>query len=107
MNKTYKGWEILKMTEEGKFKEGDKIHEHDTVYELTMERWVNVNDKDLEVALNDFMWESEFAIIQQPVTFMEAFAALQNNKNIRVEHNERSEERRVGKECRSRWSPYH
>ena len=21
--------------------------------------------------------------------------------------NERSEERRVGKECRSRWSPYH
>src|SRR5260221_14721037 len=24
-----------------------------------------------------------------------------------VEHAERSEERRVGKECRSRWSPYH
>ena len=22
-------------------------------------------------------------------------------------HAERSEERRVGKECRSRWSPYH
>src|SRR2546427_12976889 len=29
--------------------------------------------------------------------------------NIRVErrHGSRSEERRVGKECRSRWSPYH
>ena len=25
----------------------------------------------------------------------------------KVEHYERSEERRVGKECRSRWSPYH
>jgi len=25
----------------------------------------------------------------------------------RVEENVRSEERRVGKECRSRWSPYH
>ena len=24
-----------------------------------------------------------------------------------VERSERSEERRVGKECRSRWSPYH
>src|SRR5260370_6068042 len=24
-----------------------------------------------------------------------------------VVHGERSEERRVGKECRSRWSPYH
>ena len=27
--------------------------------------------------------------------------------NPRVFHNFRSEERRVGKECRSRWSPYH
>ena len=26
---------------------------------------------------------------------------------ITVELEERSEERRVGKECRSRWSPYH
>ena len=26
--------------------------------------------------------------------------------NVTVEEN-RSEERRVGKECRSRWSPYH
>src|SRR2546422_7594967 len=25
----------------------------------------------------------------------------------RAEHDKRSEERRVGKECRSRWSPYH
>ena len=24
-----------------------------------------------------------------------------------TEHDGRSEERRVGKECRSRWSPYH
>ena len=29
-----------------------------------------------------------------------------NNGVIRYEHR-RSEERRVGKECRSRWSPYH
>ena len=27
--------------------------------------------------------------------------------NLKVYVNERSEERRVGKECRSRWSPYH
>ena len=26
---------------------------------------------------------------------------------MRPLHNKRSEERRVGKECRSRWSPYH
>ena len=26
---------------------------------------------------------------------------------IQVDYKSRSEERRVGKECRSRWSPYH
>ena len=26
---------------------------------------------------------------------------------LRCDFNVRSEERRVGKECRSRWSPYH
>ena len=28
-------------------------------------------------------------------------------KGIEIEGGQRSEERRVGKECRSRWSPYH
>ena len=30
-----------------------------------------------------------------------------NSKNTGHEGHDRSEERRVGKECRSRWSPYH
>ena len=30
-----------------------------------------------------------------------------NNKIVVVNKSDRSEERRVGKECRSRWSPYH
>ena len=34
--------------------------------------------------------------------------AILEIKNIAVDpENQRSEERRVGKECRSRWSPYH
>ena len=34
---------------------------------------------------------------------------LLNNQRVKIEQLEsnRSEERRVGKECRSRWSPYH
>ena len=28
-------------------------------------------------------------------------------KNLKTNESVRSEERRVGKECRSRWSPYH
>ena len=31
----------------------------------------------------------------------------ENLKNCVRSHLSRSEERRVGKECRSRWSPYH
>ena len=34
-----------------------------------------------------------------------AFIAICDNKNEITKR--RSEERRVGKECRSRWSPYH
>ena len=34
-------------------------------------------------------------------------AAITKVLSTRVEGNTRSEERRVGKECRSRWSPYH
>src|SRR5688572_31716434 len=32
---------------------------------------------------------------------------LEERKVFGAEHRIRSEERRVGKECRSRWSPYH
>ena len=32
---------------------------------------------------------------------------VDNEKALEEKYAERSEERRVGKECRSRWSPYH
>ena len=34
-------------------------------------------------------------------------AAKKELFNLRFQNATRSEERRVGKECRSRWSPYH
>src|SRR5258708_38410747 len=36
-----------------------------------------------------------------------AVRALPGVENVRMAVDVRSEERRVGKECRSRWSPYH
>src|SRR5260370_36435683 len=36
-----------------------------------------------------------------------AIKALKAGKHVMSETAARSEERRVGKECRSRWSPYH
>ena len=35
------------------------------------------------------------------------YSIIQKDSNIRFDFALRSEERRVGKECRSRWSPYH
>src|SRR2546430_14937675 len=38
---------------------------------------------------------------------LEAFAQIAHRVPMLSLDNTRSEERRVGKECRSRWSPYH
>ena len=46
----------------------------------------------------------------EPVVFFVLEQTRINGKNyllVTDVEDERSEERRVGKECRSRWSPYH
>ena len=42
-------------------------------------------------------------IAQDTDSYLKSVFSKQNSKS----HLIRSEERRVGKECRSRWSPYH
>ena len=50
---------------------------------------------------------------QDELTLMAIYSAQTKQETIRAlketleELEQRSEERRVGKECRSRWSPYH
>ena len=48
-------------------------------------------------------------IIPTPVSLTQNEGNFKLNKNTKIYAStpERSEERRVGKECRSRWSPYH
>ena len=47
-------------------------------------------------------------ILFLPDMFLGSYVAkMTGRKNMRIWAGERSEERRVGKECRSRWSPYH
>ena len=64
-------------------------------------------------------WDSQFSFWLTPFGFIKG--AMANNPTVKAEtidgtkfnvvtftlENKRSEERRVGKECRSRWSPYH
>ena len=42
-----------------------------------------------------------------PGVEMGDFVVVVNAERVTVTGTKRSEERRVGKECRSRWSPYH
>ena len=42
-----------------------------------------------------------------PVYDDEINTLIAEESGFKVEFDDRSEERRVGKECRSRWSPYH
>ena len=41
------------------------------------------------------------------ISFDELRNAMLYHRIVEWKDNYRSEERRVGKECRSRWSPYH
>ena len=46
--------------------------------------------------------------IQTAVDFLQKKGfSIESNPNTKISDEQRSEERRVGKECRSRWSPYH
>ena len=50
--------------------------------------------------------ESEFVLKKFKVKVPKVLKNAKDKDVILVDHS-RSEERRVGKECRSRWSPYH
>ena len=56
---------------------------------------------------SDFYYDLPKELIaQDPLEDRSASRMMHLNKET-GEYEHRSEERRVGKECRSRWSPYH
>src|SRR2546426_11669861 len=77
----------------------------------------SVAHKEVEAAIARFLLDlaqhRAFGLCLDPRSVAEGVGALERDElaqvNVRfaVEPEGRSEERRVGKECRSRWSPYH
>ena len=70
-----------------------------------MNNIINEIKNSLE-GINSRITEAEERISDLEDKIVEITTAEQN-KGKRMKRTERSEERRVGKECRSRWSPYH
>ena len=62
--------------------------------------------KPLDDVINDWAKAGEFVILS---TAIDAFSLVEAGPEGEIVRRTvtRSEERRVGKECRSRWSPYH
>src|SRR3712207_6958899 len=65
----------------------------------------------IEEAIYEHPSVAEVSVIGVPDTYRgqspKAFVALKQGAPALTLESLRSEERRVGKECRSRWSPYH
>ena len=68
--------------------------------------------KHSKIGRNDYILENEkgnggFSILGDPSSSMAIVSDCTLYKPFIIKEVLRSEERRVGKECRSRWSPYH
>ena len=62
--------------------------------------------KDLSRLGREYLQVGQYTEIYFPEKGVR-FIAVNDGVDSLVESSNRSEERRVGKECRSRWSPYH
>ena len=77
---------------------GDPLCEH--VYDIRRRVFVEEQGYPLETEIDEHDQMSVYALVLDDDDTPSATGRLYID-------GERSEERRVGKECRSRWSPYH
>ena len=61
----------------------------------------------MRMMVKDILSKNGYEIVGEAENGMKALEKYQELKPDLVTMTTRSEERRVGKECRSRWSPYH
>ena len=66
-----------------------------------------VDGYDEMVVMTDIRFESHCEHHMVPIIGKAHVAYLPDRRVVGISKLARSEERRVGKECRSRWSPYH
>ena len=87
---------------------GDKAFRGNQVYEWLWQKGVHTFEAmtSLPKATREMLAE-HFSINHIKVDVMQRSNDGTIKNAVRLHDTTRSEERRVGKECRSRWSPYH
>src|SRR5260370_8338034 len=64
-------------------------------------------DWSSDVCSSDLVFSRKQAVQTVELDLNEVVEGMEKMLRRLIDENVRSEERRVGKECRSRWSPYH
>ena len=65
--------------------------------------WLDENERHQR--LLEELWDKD--VLQREIVEYASFDTSRRWEQLKEVMEKRSEERRVGKECRSRWSPYH
>ena len=92
-------------SEQGSLDRHLPIYQHREVHELT----VDAGPEEVMRAIREL--KGRDIALTRPLFALRSLPAWLLRRPVRTSHPDqrvvRSEERRVGKECRSRWSPYH
>ena len=83
------------------------IHDRDNVSSPAVRRAYGTLCGAVGIALNILLFAGKFFAGQLSGSIAVTADAFNNLSDAGSSELSRSEERRVGKECRSRWSPYH
>ena len=79
------------------------LNNQEITEEIKEEIKIYIETNDNENMTSQNLWEATNAVLRGNFIAIQSYLKKQETCQI----NNRSEERRVGKECRSRWSPYH
>ena len=70
-----------------------------------IKKYLEMNDN--ENTMTQSLWDAAKTVLRGKFIAIQSLLKKQETSQINNLILHRSEERRVGKECRSRWSPYH
>src|SRR3712207_4977575 len=100
---------LMNWTDQGVKTAGETVHRRDQADALAQKHGASIEQVYWTVGPYDIVTVIEAPDDESATSMLLELGMAGNLRTttLRAYDRERSEERRVGKECRSRWSPYH